>query len=219
MRGRWVSKAMRHPQRQSSCRNLIAGLFVTAQSQLLCWCFCSFLTTCSSFLGIKGVCNFHHKLSFSHNLSLIWLSFCCIIKFNSVTAKPASTKTAAPASSTKQAESKKAITITFSSLKPKPKIFVGAAFFGTGKKPTSMYKKSAPKSSTRPASVQGKDKASLPQKKSEKTTQQEQQQPALVMNQQHKHPEQVSRTTMFVCLHFVGKMFFMPLLDICLSPH
>ncbi|XP_039980394.1 N-acetyltransferase ESCO2 [Xiphias gladius] len=111
---------------------------------------------------------------------------------SSVTAKPASTKTAAPASSTKQAESKKAITITFSSLKPKPKIFVGAAFFGTGKKPTSMYKKSAPKSSTRPASVQGKDKASLPQKKSEKTTQQEQQQPALVMNQQHKHPEQTA---------------------------
>lgn len=47
-------------------------------------------------------------------------------------------------------ETKKAITITFSSLKPKPKIFVGAAFFGTGKKPTSMYKKTAPKSTNRP---------------------------------------------------------------------
>ncbi|XP_072299989.1 N-acetyltransferase ESCO2 [Eucyclogobius newberryi] len=42
-------------------------------------------------------------------------------------------------------ETKKGITFTFSSGKPKPKIFVGAAFFGTGKKPTSMYKKSAPK--------------------------------------------------------------------------
>ncbi|KAG7222617.1 hypothetical protein INR49_016122 [Caranx melampygus] len=42
---------------------------------------------------------------------------------SSVTAKPASTATAAPASSTKPAESKKAITITLSSLKPKPKIF------------------------------------------------------------------------------------------------
>uniref|UniRef100_A0A4W6DEI3 Establishment of sister chromatid cohesion N-acetyltransferase 2 n=1 Tax=Lates calcarifer TaxID=8187 RepID=A0A4W6DEI3_LATCA len=73
-------------------------------------------------------------------------------------------------SSAKQAESKKAITITFSSLKPKPKIFVGAAFFSTGKKPTSMYKKSAPKSLTRPASVQGKSKAALPQTKNEKTT-------------------------------------------------
>uniref|UniRef100_A0A3B4H272 Establishment of sister chromatid cohesion N-acetyltransferase 2 n=1 Tax=Pundamilia nyererei TaxID=303518 RepID=A0A3B4H272_9CICH len=49
--------------------------------------------------------------------------------------------------------SKKAITITFSNLKPKPKIFVGAAFFGTGKKPTSMYKKTAPKSSTRPSAA------------------------------------------------------------------
>uniref|UniRef100_A0A8C6UKT5 Establishment of sister chromatid cohesion N-acetyltransferase 2 n=1 Tax=Neogobius melanostomus TaxID=47308 RepID=A0A8C6UKT5_9GOBI len=43
-------------------------------------------------------------------------------------------------------DTKKSITISFSSLKPKPKIFVGAAFFGTGKKPTSMYKKTAPKS-------------------------------------------------------------------------
>uniref|UniRef100_A0A4W6DF22 Establishment of sister chromatid cohesion N-acetyltransferase 2 n=1 Tax=Lates calcarifer TaxID=8187 RepID=A0A4W6DF22_LATCA len=89
---------------------------------------------------------------------------------NNVTAKPVSTTPAAVASSAKQAESKKAITITFSSLKPKPKIFVGAAFFSTGKKPTSMYKKSAPKSLTRPASVQGKSKAALPQTKNEKTT-------------------------------------------------
>ncbi|XP_040921021.1 N-acetyltransferase ESCO2 [Toxotes jaculatrix] len=110
---------------------------------------------------------------------------------SSVTAKPSPTTPAAPAGSAKPAEPKKAITITFSNLKPKPKIFVGAAFFGTGKKPTSMYKKSAPKSLTRPASVQGKSKAALPQTRSEKTTQQ-QQQPALVMNQQQKHPEEAA---------------------------
>lgn len=79
----------------------------------------------------------------------------------SVTSEPASTT--APAISTKPAEPKKAITLSFSSLKPKPKIFVGAAFFGTGKKPVSMYKKSAPKSSNRAVK-----KASLPLTKSEK---------------------------------------------------
>lgn len=97
-------------------------------------------------------------------------SNCCFIYFNSVAAKP--TTTAAPASS-KPVEPKKAITITFSSLKPKPKIFVGAAFFGTGKKPTSMYKKAAPKSSTRPTSVPVKDKAVASQMKSEKPKQQQ----------------------------------------------
>lgn len=106
---------------------------------------------------------------------------------SSFTAKPASATTAAPAASTKPAESKKAITITFSSLKPKPKIFVGAAFFSTGKKPTSMYKKSAPKSSTRTASGPVKSKAVLPQTKSEK---QQQLPPAPVMNQQQKHPQE-----------------------------
>ncbi|XP_051265728.1 N-acetyltransferase ESCO2 isoform X2 [Dicentrarchus labrax] len=100
-------------------------------------------------------------------------------------AKPLPTVTAAPAGSTKPTESKKAITITFSSLKPKPKIFVGAAFFGTGKKPTSMYKKSAPKSSTRPASVPVKNKAVLPQTKSEKSKP-----PAPTMSQQQKPPAQ-----------------------------
>ncbi|GAA6214939.1 N-acetyltransferase ESCO2-like [Lates japonicus] len=118
---------------------------------------------------------------------------------SSVTAKPASAApAAAAASSTKQAESKKAITITFSSLKPKPKIFVGAAFFSTGKKPTSMYKKSAPKSLTRPASVQGKSKAALPQTKNEKTKQQQQQQQqsssALVMKQQQKQTKEPVET-------------------------
>ncbi|KAM7395066.1 hypothetical protein PAMA_006696 [Pampus argenteus] len=85
---------------------------------------------------------------------------------NSTTVIPASTAAAAPATnnnSNKVTESKKAIAISFSSLKPKPKIFVGAAFFSTGKKPTSMYKKSAPKSSSRPAAVQGKNKGALPQ--------------------------------------------------------
>uniref|UniRef100_A0A4W5R4V1 Establishment of sister chromatid cohesion N-acetyltransferase 2 n=1 Tax=Hucho hucho TaxID=62062 RepID=A0A4W5R4V1_9TELE len=62
-----------------------------------------------------------------------------------------SSKPKAP-TSTKQVEMKKGIPLTFSGLKskPKPKIFVGAAFFSTGKKPASMYKKSALKS-TKPA--------------------------------------------------------------------
>ncbi|XP_058468506.1 N-acetyltransferase ESCO2 isoform X2 [Solea solea] len=89
-------------------------------------------------------------------------------------------------------ESKKAITITFSSLKPKPKIFVGAAFFGTGKKPKSMYKKSKPKSSTKPASVQQKSLAAPVQTKSETTTtQQQQQQQQQVKNQQKTHEKTV----------------------------
>ncbi|XP_041814637.1 N-acetyltransferase ESCO2 [Chelmon rostratus] len=83
----------------------------------------------------------------------------------SVAAKSASTATAA--AGTKPAESRKAITVSFSSLKPKPKIFVGAAFFSTGKKPTSMYKKSAPKSTSRPASAAASGKGVLTQKKSE----------------------------------------------------
>ncbi|XP_034554852.1 N-acetyltransferase ESCO2 [Notolabrus celidotus] len=104
-------------------------------------------------------------------------------------AAVASTSTSAPASSTKHTEAKKSITISFSSLKPKPKIFVGAAFFSTGKKPTSMYKKSAPKSSKRAASVPAKNKTVLPQKKSEEPKQtQQQQQPNATENQQLKHP-------------------------------
>ncbi|XP_070705662.1 N-acetyltransferase ESCO2 [Pempheris klunzingeri] len=109
---------------------------------------------------------------------------------SSVAAKLAPTTTTAPASGAKPAESKKAITVTFSSLKPKPKIFVGAAFFGTGKKPTSMYKKSAPKSSTRPASVPVRSKTVLPQTNSEKAKQQQQQPAAPVVNQQQKRPEE-----------------------------
>nr|XP_040016652.1 N-acetyltransferase ESCO2 [Gasterosteus aculeatus aculeatus] len=72
---------------------------------------------------------------------------------SSVAATPASSTIAASAIGSKPAESRKAAIHTVGSLKPKPKIFVGAAFFSTGKKLTSMYKKSAPKSSTSKASV------------------------------------------------------------------
>uniref|UniRef100_A0A672IH47 Establishment of sister chromatid cohesion N-acetyltransferase 2 n=1 Tax=Salarias fasciatus TaxID=181472 RepID=A0A672IH47_SALFA len=58
-----------------------------------------------------------------------------------------SSSSAAPASS-KPAEPKKPVAFTFSSARPKPKVFVGAAFFSTGKKPSSMYKKSAPRSAS-----------------------------------------------------------------------
>uniref|UniRef100_UPI003AABA3F0 N-acetyltransferase ESCO2 n=1 Tax=Centroberyx gerrardi TaxID=166262 RepID=UPI003AABA3F0 len=97
-------------------------------------------------------------------------------------AKPAM----APANAAvKPAEPKKGITIMFSSLKPKPKIFVGAAFFGTGKKPTSMYKKSTPKASARPAPApaQGKSQGTPPEAKREKS-----QQPP-VKNQQQKEAQ------------------------------
>ncbi|XP_041716531.1 N-acetyltransferase ESCO2 [Coregonus clupeaformis] len=71
-----------------------------------------------------------------------------------------SSKPKAP-TSTEQVELKKGITLTFGGLKPKPKIFIGAAFFITGKKNTSMYKKSAPKS-TKPALSFEKTKAMVP---------------------------------------------------------
>ncbi|XP_029281847.1 N-acetyltransferase ESCO2-like isoform X2 [Cottoperca gobio] len=106
---------------------------------------------------------------------------------SSVTSKPPSITTTAPASSAKPTDPKKAITITFSSLKPKPKIFVGAAFFATGKKPTSMYKKSARKSSTRQAPVPVKSKAVPPKVKSVKSKP-----TAPVTNQQQTHPEKTA---------------------------
>uniref|UniRef100_A0A673W935 Establishment of sister chromatid cohesion N-acetyltransferase 2 n=1 Tax=Salmo trutta TaxID=8032 RepID=A0A673W935_SALTR len=71
-----------------------------------------------------------------------------------------SSKPKAP-TSTEQVELKKGITLTFGGLKPKPKIFIGAAFFSTGKKPASMYKRSAPKS-TKPALRFVKTKAMVP---------------------------------------------------------
>ncbi|XP_034018432.1 N-acetyltransferase ESCO2 [Thalassophryne amazonica] len=68
-------------------------------------------------------------------------------------------------------EPKKAITVTFSSLKAKPKIFVGAAFFSTGKKPISMFKKTSSKSSGRSAPARQKLKAATLPVKSEKSQQ------------------------------------------------
>lgn len=106
---------------------------------------------------------------------------------SSGTAKPASSTTTASTSS-KPAESKKGITIGFSTLKPKPRIFVGAAFFSTGKKPTSMYKKSTSKTSARSAPAQGKSKAALPQDKNEKSKQTS----APVMKQPQNKPQETA---------------------------
>lgn len=112
-----------------------------------------------------------HYATSSNAVKLITLS-------NSFTAKLVPTTTVPPVSS-KTPEAKK--TIPFS-LKAKPKIFVGAAFFGTNKKPTSMYKKSAPKSSTRP--VPKKNKTVPPPTQTEKPKQQ----PAPKMNK----PQEIS---------------------------
>ncbi|XP_016889122.1 N-acetyltransferase ESCO2 isoform X3 [Cynoglossus semilaevis] len=115
---------------------------------------------------------------------------------SSDTGKPATTTTpaaaaaAAPTWFPKAMDTKKAITVTFSSMKPRPKIFVGAAFFATGKKPRSIYKKSAPKACSRPAPASGKSQATAPPPtKSEKAVQQ---QPALEMNQKQKRDEKPS---------------------------
>ncbi|XP_053736587.1 N-acetyltransferase ESCO2 isoform X3 [Synchiropus splendidus] len=63
---------------------------------------------------------------------------------------PTSSQVLKPEPQSKAAEPRRAITFSFTSLKPKPKIFVGAAFFSTGRKPISMYKRSAPKKSSCP---------------------------------------------------------------------
>ncbi|XP_075893661.1 N-acetyltransferase ESCO2 [Nelusetta ayraudi] len=94
---------------------------------------------------------------------------------------PSSSSSSSSSSCTKPAESKKAITVSFSSLKPKPKIFVGAAFFSTGKKRMSMFKKSAPKSLTRTTSAPVRPQSVPPQKS-------EQQPPAPVTNLPQKPP-------------------------------
>jgi len=67
---------------------------------------------------------------------------------------------AAPAP-VKPAEPKKAITLTFSGSKPRPKLFVGAAFFSTGKKPSFMKRKrkSTPRSSGQKPAPPAKSKA------------------------------------------------------------
>ncbi|XP_067098445.1 N-acetyltransferase ESCO2 [Osmerus mordax] len=82
---------------------------------------------------------------------------------------PSNTKAA---SGTKQEQPKKSTTFNFTgslTSKLKPKIYVGAAFFSTGKKPTSMYKKSTPRSTKEPASKTVKNKSSvvLPERKTE----------------------------------------------------
>ncbi|XP_014862330.1 PREDICTED: N-acetyltransferase ESCO2 isoform X2 [Poecilia mexicana] len=91
----------------------------------------------------------------------------------SAASNPTSSSSSSVPPNSKPAEAKKAITISFGSLKPKPKIFVGAAFFGTGKKPMSMYKRSVPRSSTRPAPVKTKSCAE-PQQNKETPKQQDQ---------------------------------------------
>lgn len=88
---------------------------------------------------------------------VLFISFLCFGGlFHSTSNKPASTSTTAPVYGTKPTESKKIFTFaSFSSSKPKPKIFVGAAFFNTGKKPKSMFKKTLTvKSSNRSTSSQ-----------------------------------------------------------------
>uniref|UniRef100_A0A3P9PRS1 Establishment of sister chromatid cohesion N-acetyltransferase 2 n=1 Tax=Poecilia reticulata TaxID=8081 RepID=A0A3P9PRS1_POERE len=94
-----------------------------------------------------------------------------------------------------------AITISFGSLKPKPKIFVGAAFFGTGKKPTSMYKRSAPRSSTRPAPVKTKSCAE-PQQNKETPKQQDHE-----VVQQQQEPEKVCSEQLILYLHMVLHLY------------
>ncbi|XP_066533299.1 N-acetyltransferase ESCO2 [Hoplias malabaricus] len=72
-------------------------------------------------------------------------------------SKPNSSDSSSADSSLKVTEVKKPAPVTFSSLKSKtkPRIIVGAAFFGTGKKPTSMYKAHAQKPRPKPvASLQ-----------------------------------------------------------------
>ncbi|XP_061603107.1 N-acetyltransferase ESCO2 [Cololabis saira] len=91
-------------------------------------------------------------------------------KLPSIADKPTPTDTSKPASS-KPVESKNNTIFNFCR-KPRPNIYVGAAFFGTGKKPPSMYKKSTPKPSARAASVPAKSKAALPRLMSGKPKQQ-----------------------------------------------
>ncbi|KAL6486627.1 hypothetical protein MHYP_G00060190 [Metynnis hypsauchen] len=72
-------------------------------------------------------------------------------------SKPSSSSPPNPDSSLKMPEVKKPASVTFGSLKSKnkPRIVVGAAFFGTGKKPTSMYKTHVQKPRPKqPASLQ-----------------------------------------------------------------
>lgn len=79
-----------------------------------------------------------------------------------------------PTPSSTPTEPREGTALYFSGVRPKTKMFVGAAFFGAWKKPPSMYKKSAPKSSAKPAKAQRKRKASpllAPSTEKEKTPQ------------------------------------------------
>ncbi|KAG9347528.1 hypothetical protein JZ751_005096 [Albula glossodonta] len=62
--------------------------------------------------------------------------------------------------STRPAERSTFSSLTFSSLKakPKPKLFVGAAFFSTGKRAATIYKKTSSQKSTKPKPATGMDK-------------------------------------------------------------
>ncbi|XP_015227251.1 PREDICTED: N-acetyltransferase ESCO2 isoform X1 [Cyprinodon variegatus] len=91
---------------------------------------------------------------------------------SSLAVKPTSTSSSNVPANNNPVEAKKGITLSFASLKPKPKIFVGAAFFGTGKKPTSMYKRPAPKSSARPAPVKSRSQTGPPQQNAKTPKQQ-----------------------------------------------
>ena len=76
-----------------------------------------------------------------------------------------------PTPSIKPTEPKKGINIIFSSAKLKPKLFVGAAFFSTGKRPTSMYKKATPRTSTKPTPAQSKAIVALPKSEAKRPQQ------------------------------------------------
>ncbi|XP_021163386.2 N-acetyltransferase ESCO2 isoform X1 [Fundulus heteroclitus] len=106
---------------------------------------------------------------------------------SSAAAKPTSSSSSAPTSNN-LADAKKAIKMSFSSLKPKPKIFVGAAFFVTGKKQQSMYKRSAPRSSAKPAPVKSESQTAPPQQSMERLKQLQQQVDQKVV-QQKQEPE------------------------------
>ncbi|KAM4632887.1 N-acetyltransferase ESCO2 [Polymixia lowei] len=112
---------------------------------------------------------------------------------SSAAARPVSA-TVPATTGTKPTEPKKGITITLSGLKPKPKLFVGAAFFSTGKKPTSMYKKSTPKSSAKPALAPGKSKAVPPKAKGEKPQQVSSETQAASVSRQQQNQLQESGT-------------------------
>ncbi|KAM3861456.1 N-acetyltransferase ESCO2-like [Diretmus argenteus] len=122
------------------------------------------------------------------------------IKLSS-SAKPRPATTAA-ATAANPTEPKKAITITFSGQpKPKPKIFVGAAFFSTGKKPTAMFKKSAPKSS-----AQEKGSIAPPEAKREKLQKEPQKEPQASVAQRDEDQPGTKQTAEFDPLDWIDDL-------------